>query len=156
MWRNFRYFHSCHAYKSKISPHDKFFSTYLICDICDKYQVCEYHYSVSTIRILFKYRIIRSPLAEWKWAKELIIRPHPSFWEVFSTAGNGLGIWDGVGRPSHIHDHQYDHVWPLIKQHFQWNDDNWRNEDLSIDLLLRWSSLIYQILSCLYRSLLAT
>ena len=40
MWRNFRFLHICHAYKSEISPHDKFFSTYLICDICDKYQVC--------------------------------------------------------------------------------------------------------------------
>ena len=28
-----------HVYKSKISPHDKFFSTYPICDICDKYEV---------------------------------------------------------------------------------------------------------------------
>ena len=40
MWRNFRFLHICHAYKFEISPHDKFFSTYLICDICDKYQVC--------------------------------------------------------------------------------------------------------------------
>ena len=38
-WRNFRFLHICHAYKSEISPHDKFFSTYLICDICEKYQV---------------------------------------------------------------------------------------------------------------------
>ena len=40
MWRNFRFLHICHAYKFKISSHDKFFSTSLICDICDKYQVC--------------------------------------------------------------------------------------------------------------------
>ena len=26
-------------YKSEISPHDKCFSTYLICEICDKYEV---------------------------------------------------------------------------------------------------------------------
>ena len=25
--------------ESEISPHDKFFSRYLICDICDKYEV---------------------------------------------------------------------------------------------------------------------
>ena len=41
MRRNFRFFHICHAYKFEISAHDKFFSTYLICDICDKYQVWE-------------------------------------------------------------------------------------------------------------------
>ena len=40
MWRNFRFLHICHAYKFEISPHGKFFSTYLICDICDKYHVC--------------------------------------------------------------------------------------------------------------------
>ena len=39
-WRKVRFLHICHAYKFEISPHDKFFSTYLICDICDKYQVC--------------------------------------------------------------------------------------------------------------------
>ena len=42
MWRNFRFLHICHAYKFDISPHDKFFSTYLICDICDKYEVWMY------------------------------------------------------------------------------------------------------------------
>ena len=42
MWRNFRFLHICHAYKFEISPHDKFFSTYLICDVCDKYQVWEW------------------------------------------------------------------------------------------------------------------
>ena len=41
MWRNFIFLHICHAYKFEISPHDKFFSTYLTCDICDKYQVCK-------------------------------------------------------------------------------------------------------------------
>ena len=57
LWRNFKFLHICHvekfeitphvekfqisrAYKSEISPHDKFFSTYLTCDTCDKYQVC--------------------------------------------------------------------------------------------------------------------
>ena len=40
MGRNFRFLHICHAYKFEISPHDKFFSTYLTCDICDKYRVC--------------------------------------------------------------------------------------------------------------------
>ena len=39
MWRNYRFLDICHAYKSEISPHDKFFSTYLTCDTCDKYQV---------------------------------------------------------------------------------------------------------------------
>ena len=39
MWRNFRFRHISHAYISEISPHDKFFSTYLICEICDKYEV---------------------------------------------------------------------------------------------------------------------
>ena len=40
MWRHFRFCHISRAYKSEISPHDNFFSTYLICDICDKYEVC--------------------------------------------------------------------------------------------------------------------
>ena len=40
MWRIFRIFHICYVWESNISPHDKFFSTYLICEICDKYQVC--------------------------------------------------------------------------------------------------------------------
>ena len=40
MCRTVRFLHICHAYKSEISPPDKFFSTYLICDICDKYEVC--------------------------------------------------------------------------------------------------------------------
>ena len=35
----FKFRHISRAYKSEISPHDKFFSTYLICDICDKYEV---------------------------------------------------------------------------------------------------------------------
>ena len=39
MWKNFRFLHICHEDKFDISLHDKFFSTYLICDICDKYQV---------------------------------------------------------------------------------------------------------------------
>ena len=40
MWRIFRFFHICYVWESNISPHDKFFSTYLICEICDKYEVC--------------------------------------------------------------------------------------------------------------------
>ena len=39
MWRIFRFFHICYVWESNISPHDKFFSTYLICEICDKYEV---------------------------------------------------------------------------------------------------------------------
>ena len=46
MWRNFRFLHICHTYKFDISPHDKFFSTYLICEICEKYQVCLQIYEV--------------------------------------------------------------------------------------------------------------
>ena len=33
LWQNFPKF-------SKISPHDNFFSTNIICDICDKYELC--------------------------------------------------------------------------------------------------------------------
>ena len=29
MWRYFRFFHICHVLKSEISPHDRFFSTYI-------------------------------------------------------------------------------------------------------------------------------
>ena len=51
MWRNlkflhvadvkkFRFLHICHVDKSEISPHDRFFSTDIIRDIRDKYEVC--------------------------------------------------------------------------------------------------------------------
>ena len=39
MWRNFRFLHIYHAQKSDISPHEKIFSTHLISDISNKYQV---------------------------------------------------------------------------------------------------------------------
>ena len=42
MWRNIRFLHIYHAKKSEIFPHDKFFSTHLITDISDKYQVWVY------------------------------------------------------------------------------------------------------------------
>ena len=41
MWRHFWFLHICPSYKFEISQNDKFFSTYLICDICDKSQVWE-------------------------------------------------------------------------------------------------------------------
>ena len=47
MWKNIRFIHTCHEYKNEISPHDRFFSTYPICDICDKYQV--WHYNTDTL-----------------------------------------------------------------------------------------------------------
>ena len=40
MWRNFQFPHNCHTWKAEISPHDNFFSTNIIRDIRDKYQVC--------------------------------------------------------------------------------------------------------------------
>ena len=39
MWRNFQFPHNCHTWKAEISPHDNFFSTNIIRDIRDKYQV---------------------------------------------------------------------------------------------------------------------
>ena len=39
MWRNFQFPYNCHTWKAEISPHDKFFSTNIIRDIRDKYQV---------------------------------------------------------------------------------------------------------------------
>ena len=75
---------------------------------------CNFHphkHSLSCATIISalpRKRLLRRPHqllvcgAEWKWVWELIIWPQPSFWEVFSAAGNGLGIGDGVGRPSHI------------------------------------------------------
>ena len=44
MWRIFRFFHICYVWESNISPHDKFFSTYLICELCDKYEVYHHHH----------------------------------------------------------------------------------------------------------------
>ena len=38
-----RFLHICHKYKTEISPHDRFVSTY---SICDKYQVCSLLYYV--------------------------------------------------------------------------------------------------------------
>ena len=43
MWRFFRFLHICHVQGSDNSPHDTFFSAYLISDIGDKYQVCICH-----------------------------------------------------------------------------------------------------------------
>ena len=40
MMRNFQFPHNCHTWKAEISPHDNFFSTNIIRDIRDKYQVC--------------------------------------------------------------------------------------------------------------------
>ena len=40
MWRNFQFLHNCHTWKANFSPHDNFFSTNIICDICDKYKLC--------------------------------------------------------------------------------------------------------------------
>ena len=40
MWRNFRFLHIYHAYKSDVSPHDNFISTHIFSDISDKYPVC--------------------------------------------------------------------------------------------------------------------
>ena len=39
MWRNFQFSHNCHTWKAEMSLHDNFFSTNIIRDICDKYQV---------------------------------------------------------------------------------------------------------------------
>ena len=40
MWRKFRILPICHAQKSEISPHDKFFLHGYIREIRDKYEVC--------------------------------------------------------------------------------------------------------------------
>ena len=40
MWRNFQFPHNCDAWKAKIFPHDNFFSTNIIRDIRDKYEIC--------------------------------------------------------------------------------------------------------------------
>ena len=39
MWRNFHFPRNCHTWKAEISPHDNFFSTNIICDIRDKYEL---------------------------------------------------------------------------------------------------------------------
>ena len=39
MWRNFQFTHDCHTWKAEISILDNFFSTNIIRDIRDKYQV---------------------------------------------------------------------------------------------------------------------
>ena len=39
MWRNLQFPHNCHTRKAEISPHDDFFSTNMIRDIRDKYEL---------------------------------------------------------------------------------------------------------------------
>ena len=40
MWRNFQFPYNFDTWKAEISPHDNFFSTNIIRNIRDKYQVC--------------------------------------------------------------------------------------------------------------------
>ena len=47
MWRNFRFLHIFHVQTFEISPHDRFFSTDIICDICDKKEVWQQHQQYS-------------------------------------------------------------------------------------------------------------
>ena len=44
MWRNFQFPHNCHTWKAEISPHDNFFSTNIIRNIRDKYELCIYSF----------------------------------------------------------------------------------------------------------------
>ena len=47
MWINFLFFHICRVWKSEIPPHDRFFSTCLTSELCDKYEVCVYHVHIA-------------------------------------------------------------------------------------------------------------
>ena len=53
LWRNFRFLHICHAYKSEISPHDRFFSTDITGDIGDKYE--QFHNRASSRQVFWNY-----------------------------------------------------------------------------------------------------
>ena len=77
MWRNFRFLHICHEYKSEFSPHDKFISTYLICEICDKYEVWEKQTKIwgkagkkDAWKKTEEMKIYWRKLVKWKWETE--------------------------------------------------------------------------------------
>ena len=55
MWRNFRFPHNCHTWKAEIFHHDNFFSTNIICDICDKYQLCVVNEVIKVNGVLWVY-----------------------------------------------------------------------------------------------------
>ena len=42
LWRNLQYPHNCHTWKAEISPQGNFFSTNIIRDIRDKYELCQW------------------------------------------------------------------------------------------------------------------
>ena len=52
---NFRNLHIYCVEKSEISPHDRFFfSTNIICDICDKYEVCTFWVAAEPAMLQFQ------------------------------------------------------------------------------------------------------
>ena len=94
MWRNFRFCHIYLAYKSDISPHDKFFSTHLTTDISDKYQVW------ASPQFLYSKRF-RSPVFALKYCIHVAATGSAEIWRSFSKT-LAISFWRENIQPNLI------------------------------------------------------